>query len=173
MAKYFVGQSSCWRRFITTDTYDDNFEWSFVRKNNEDPDTFIQQSIGKFKHEIFAFCLKQTPYEDGDTKAIYLYISGFRYLKCFIDDGAVVIECRSDSVADMYRNASELLVNGRWQKYEKEFYQNFKQKQYAQAGYIHFGYFRYEKKSVKLECRDAMTLASDTLDQLILTSGVV
>ena len=106
-------------------------------------------------------------------KAIYLYISGFRYLKCYVDDGVIFIECRSDNVADMYRNAQELLVNGRWQKYEKEFYKHFKQKQYVQTGYIHFGYFRYEKKPIKLERRDAMTLASNTLDELILNSGVV
>ena len=147
MNNFFVNSASCWKRFKSTDNYNDQAEWYTVRLDNIDPDSFLKLQISKFKHEIYAYALDKSPYE-SDTKSIYLYISGFRYMKCSFDQANIMrVECRNDTIADIFRSCNEKLAQGRWPKLKKDFFNQFKQLQYSNAGYYAWGHFLFQKKN--------------------------
>lgn len=146
MATYFVNNASCWKRLISTDNYESTAEWYTTRQNNIDPDSFLRSQIGKFKHEFFAFALQKSPYENGDAKSIYLYVSGFRYIKAWFEDKMICIEFRNDNTANLFRDSFEKLANGRWPMLKTDFFAVYKQSQYINAGYYYWGYYKYFKK---------------------------
>ena len=146
MNNYFVNSASCWRRYKSTDEYNADAEWYCARPSNTDPVTFLSNNIGKFKHELFALSLKKSPYDDDNTKAIYLYVSGFRLLKAYFEQPNVVrVECRSDEVAEYFRSSNErLATNGRWPKLKKTFFETYRSLEYVPCGYYYWGYFRFQ-----------------------------
>jgi hypothetical protein len=149
MVQYFVSNASCWRRLLDNDEYEEEAEWLQARRPNVDPDTFLCHVIGKFVHEVYAFGLAKSPYEDNNTKSIYLYISGFRYLKCYkLPDNSIKVECRNESVAEYYRNAFERLANGRWPKLKKVFFEKFQFIRYHPTGYVAWGHFLYKTRGL-------------------------
>lgn len=151
MNNYFVNSAACWRRYHSTDKYCHDAEWYSYRPNNTDPETFMTNNVGKFKHEVFALSLRKSPYDDLNTKAIYLYVSGFRVLKCYFQEKNILrVECRNDEIAEHFRSSREkLATNGRWPLLKKDFFNNFTQLQYVPAGYYHWGYFDFLIKKRK------------------------
>ena len=174
MTSYFRNYATCWRRRISTDDYDEQSEWHCYRNDNIDPDSYLNNVVSKFKHEIFALALGVSPYEDQDTKSIYLYVGGFRFIKAsFSQPNILKIEFRNDEMADVYRNCNESLAPGRWPKLKKKYYKHFKQLQYFPCGYYYWGYFLYQKKKVKV-CEDQNTeITADEMDRLVMQSGYV
>lgn len=146
MSTYFINNASVWKRLASTDNYNSDAEWYTTRNTNIDPDTFLRSQIGKFKHEFFAFALKKSPYENGDTKSIYLYISGFRYIKAWWVGKHLFVAFRNDDAANIFREVFEKLANGRWPMLKKDFFGEFTQESYINAGYYYWGYYKYVKK---------------------------
>ena len=153
MTSFFVNNASCWRRLLNNDDYEEEAEWLQMRNNNVDHDSFLLHVIGKFKHEVYAYALGRSPYDVSNTKSIYLYVSGFRYIKCHYcwESNTLKVEVRNESVAEYFRQSFERLANGRFPKLKREFKDDFTYLQYYPCGYYQWGYFLYKHKAKSLK----------------------
>lgn len=174
MTSYFRNHATCWRRRISTDEYEDISEWHSYRSDNIDPDSYLMKVMSKFKHEVFAFALRKSPYEDNDTKAIYLYVGGFRYMKVYFQQSNILkLEVRNDEVADFFRNANEQLAPGRWPKLKKDYSKVFKLLQYTPSGYYYWGAFLFQRKKTKIVEDLNTEISASEMDRLVQESGYV
>ena len=174
MTSFFRNSATCWRRRKSTDEYEEESEWHSYRSDNIDPDSYLSKVTSKFKHEVFAFALGKSPYEDNDTKSIYMYVGGFRYFKVYFQQKNLLrVEVRNDEVADVFRNASEQLAPGRWPRLKKDFAKQFKLLKFEPTGYYHWGYFLFQKKMVKVvEDLNQVTSPKD-IDKMVNAQGYV
>ena len=72
--------AACYRRFATTDEYDEDALWYTSRSSRVDTETFLTHQLGKFHYEVHALSMMLRPYDRCRTKAIYLYIDSVRVM---------------------------------------------------------------------------------------------
>lgn len=110
--------AACYRRFATTDEYDEDAIWYTSRSSRVDTETFLLQQLGKFHYEVHAFALMLQPYERCRTKAIYMYIDGVRVMsaRATFDAGTLkflTVQYRSTYWRDQYHDTAEIVPKGR------------------------------------------------------------
>jgi len=138
---------STWRRFKSSDAYKDECDWQVFRSMQVDPGTFMRLQLGRFRHDIYNYGLGYVPYDDNDTKSIYLYLDGIRIIKASMTTSRVLdIEFRNDDIMNRFGNAVEDGDFKRREEFEdKFFYVNF----YADDSYFSWPFIRYVKKQRK------------------------
>lgn len=123
--------AACYRRFASTDEYDEDAIWHTSRSSRVDTETFLLHQLGKFRYEVHAFALMIAPYERCRTKAIYLYMDGVRVMaaRATFDAGKVrfvAVQYRSFYWRDHYHDTMEIVPKGRvpnlQSPFEKHFY---------------------------------------------------
>ena len=136
-----------WRRYKSTDAYRDECDWQAYRSIHVDPGTFLSLQLGRFRNDIYNYGLCHDPYDDKDTKSIYLYLDGVRIIKVSMTAPRVLdIEFRNDDVLNRFANAVE---DGRYKRRDefedKYLFVNY----YADNSYFSWPFIRYVKKQLK------------------------
>lgn len=135
---------SAWRRYNNTNEYAEQPEWVFYRNMNIDPQTFLQDNLSKFRNDIYNYALATSPYDNKNTKSIYLYADGIRLVKASLTKPMVLdIEFRSEHVANLYANTSEKLISSRYFSRQEQFEKTFKYNNYYLGGYYFWPFTRY------------------------------
>lgn len=150
---------TAWRRYENTDSYAEQAEWCYHRHLRKDPETFLRENLSKFRNDIYNYGLQTSPYDDENTKSIYLYLDGFRIMRVGMTKPKILdIEFRNEDVANQFFNTSEALVPGRFPKREKDFDYSFKYNNYYLSSYYYtWPYVRYVKVNEKKE-PDSITI---------------
>jgi len=138
---------SSWRRYKSTDAYKETCDWQAYRSMRVDPGTFLGDQLGKFRHDIYNYGLGYYPYDDNNTKSIYLYLDGIRIIKVSMTTPRIIdIEFRNDDIMNRFGNAIENALDRRRVEFEKKFmYIAF----YADESYFSWPFIRYVKKQQK------------------------
>ena len=138
---------SSWRRYKSSDAYKDECDWQQFRSMRVDPGTFLRQQLGRFRHDIYNYGLGYVPYDDNDTKSIYLYLDGVRIMKVSMTTPRIIdIEFRNDDIMNRFANAVEDGPYKHRAEFEdKFFYVTF----YADTSYFSWPFIRYVKKQRK------------------------
>ena len=111
-----------------------------------DPGTFLRLGLGRFRHDIYNYGLGYVPYDDNDTKSIYLYLDGIRIIKASMTTPRVLdIEFRNDDIMNRFGNAVETVATNAEEFKDRFFYVNF----YADDSYFSWPFIRYVKKQAK------------------------
>ena len=134
---------SSWRRCISSDAYKENCDWEAYRSMHVDPGTFLTQALGRFRHDIYNYGLKNYPYNDCNTKSIYLYLDGLRIMKVSMSKQRLLdIEFRNDDIMNRFANAVENPQKHRKEFETQFFFVNF----FADSNYFSWPFTRYVKK---------------------------
>ena len=76
-----------------------------------DPGTFLSTQLGRFRHDIYNYGPRNHPYDDKDTKSIYLYLDGVRIMKVSMTTPRVLdIEFRNDDVLNRLQMPSKMVL---------------------------------------------------------------
>lgn len=138
---------SSWRRCKSSDAYNENCDWQVYRSMRMDPGTFLEQQFGKFRHDIYNYGLGYYPYDNDDTKSIYLYLDGIRIIKVSMSTNRILdIEFRNDDIMNRFANAIEDGQYKRRDEFENIFiFVNF----FADNSYFSWPFIRYVRKHPK------------------------
>lgn len=128
---------TAWRRYENTDEYAAEPEWCYHRRMYTDPMTFLQHNLGKFRNDIYNLALSTSPYDDKNTKAIYLYIDGIRIMRVSLKKRLLNIEFRNEDVANAFANSIETLILGRYPLRKKQFEAAYMYDKYVYSKYYY------------------------------------
>jgi len=122
--------AACYRRFATTDEYDEDAIWHTSRSSRVDTETFLLHQLGKFHYEVHALALMMRPYERCRTKAVYLYMDGVRVMAARTTFDAakvkfVAVQYRSSYWRDQYHDTMEVVPKGRSPSLQIHFHKYF------------------------------------------------
>lgn len=145
--------AACYRRYATTDEYDEDAIWYTNRPSSTDRETFLFQQLGKFRYEVHALSLMIPPYERCRTKAIYLYIDGVRVMAARLTFEAgnvrfVALQYRSVFWRDHYHDTTENVPKGRAPALLVPFQKYFDWFQSGEGSYNIWPFTLYRSKAV-------------------------
>ena len=118
--------AACYRRFATTDEYDEDALWYTSRSSRVDTETFLTHQLGKFHYEVHALSMMLRPYDRCRTKAIYLYIDSVRVMaaRATFDAGLIkyiAVQYRSSYWRNLYHDTMEIIPKNRSPSLQRHF----------------------------------------------------
>ena len=134
--------AACYRRYATTDEYDEDAIWHTTRSSRVDTETFLLQQLGKFRYEVHALALMLPPYDRCRTKAVYLYMDGVHIMvaRATFDAGVLkylALQYRSTYWREHYHNTMEIVPKGRSPSLQAHFEKYFHWYQSTEGNLYH------------------------------------